>query len=163
MGSDGATPGRAIRVVSRDVLDNAMPAWHGIAAAGTAITEYVFDPRTPKVFYTYPGVAANNTVWVEVAHLLNPTPVAYIAGSFGMDGVSTTTISIDDQFVDDLVNYILARGNMKEARVAGNMQLAQAHINLFTSGINAQALALTGVNPNLRMLPMAPQPLGAAS
>lgn len=161
MGSDGLTPGRVIRPVARDVLDQSNPDWH--LETDTTITEYVFDQRTPKYFYVCPAVPASPSVWVEVSHLVNPTDVAYTADSMRMDGASTVKISIDDQFVDLLVNYILARGQMKEAEAAGNANIAAAYVNLFTSSINAQALALTGVNPNLKMLPMTPQIPGASS
>jgi hypothetical protein len=161
MGADGLVPGAPISVVSRDVLDRSNPTWH--TTTDTAVSEYVYDPRTPKYFYVCPAAPAAPAVWVEISWLVNPTDVAYSADTMRIDGASTTVISIDDQFVDDLVNYILARGHMKEAEVSGNAQLAAAHINLFTSGINAQALALTGVNPNLKMLPMTPSIPAAAN
>lgn len=158
MGSDGATPGRAIRVVSRDVLDVATPNWH--SSTGSPVTEYVFDPRNPTVFYVTPGVSG--TSWVEIAWIVSPTEIAYSAGSMLVGGGSTVKLSIDDQYIDDLVNYILARAHMKEAEVSGNYQLASAHSNLFTASINAQAKAITGVNPNLQALPFTPAVPGAA-
>jgi hypothetical protein len=161
MGSDGLTPGRAIRVVSRDVLDQSNPDWH--TETDSEITEYVFDQRTPKYFYVSPGASSSGDVWVEVSHLVNPTDVAYVADSMRFDGASTTLISIDDQFIDLLVNYMLARAHMKEAESAGNAAIAAAHINIFTSSINSQSMVLTGVNPNLKMLPMTPQIPAAAS
>lgn len=161
MGADGATPGRAIRVVARDVLDAANPNWH--TTTDTTVTEYVFDPKTPKVFYVSPAVAPGASLWIEIAHLVNPVKVVIgTPNQYRSDSSDATTISIDDQFVDDLVNYIIARAQLKDAEAAGNLEIARAHINLFTSGLNAQALALTGVNPNLRMLPMAPA-LGTAT
>jgi hypothetical protein len=160
MGSDGVTAGRAVRVVERETLDAASPKWH--TEVGTEVLEYTFDPRTPKYFFVYPGVSAA-PLWLEIAYLANPVDVPYVADSMRLGGASTVLISIDDQYVDDLVNYIVARGHFKEAEVAGNAQLASGYINLFVSGINAQATALTGVNPNLKMLPMNPASLGQAS
>lgn len=158
MGSNGATPGVPIRAVSREVLDTFSPGWHSVTAA--AVTEFVFDPRQPTSFYVSPGVPAATAVWVELSWVTLPAEIPYAAGSMVFDtGTSTVTISIDDQFVDDLVNYIVARAMMKDAEVVGNLQLAAGYVNLFTSSINAQAQALTGVNPNLAMLPFAAQPL----
>jgi hypothetical protein len=161
MGDDGLTAGRSIRVVGRELLDAGSPDWH--EEAGTEILEFTYDIRTPKYFYTYPGVAAGETVWVEISWLVNPVEVAYVADSMRISGGSTTVISIDDQYVDDLVNYMLARGHMKDAEAAGNLNLASAHVNIFTSSINAQAMVLTGVNPNLKTLPLTPQILAASS
>lgn len=162
MGADGLTPGRAIRVVERESLDAANPRWH-TETSDIQILEYTFDPRTPKYFYTYPGVKVGASLWVELSYLANPQDVPYVADSMRLAGASTVLISIDDQFVDDLVNYIVARAHFREAEVAGNMQLASGYINMFVSGINAQAKALTGVNPNLKALPMNPAELGSAS
>lgn len=152
MGAMGTTPGNAIRVVDREVLDANNPGWHSVTA--TAVAQYTFDPRYPKIFYVSPGVPANG-LWVEISYLANPVEVS-VSGSYGMDGASTTTISVDDKYVDDLVNYILARAYMKDAEFAANGQLAQAHASMFTSSINGQVAALTGVNPNLQSLPMNP-------
>lgn len=162
MGSDGVTAGRAVRVIEREMLDASNPKWH-TETTSTEILEYAFDPRTPKYFYVYPGVQAAAALWLEISYLANPVDVPYVADSMRLGGASSVLISIDDQYVDDLVNYIVARGHFKEAEVAGNVQLASGYINLFVSGINAQATALTGVNPNLRMLPMNPATLGQAS
>lgn len=159
MGADGLTPGRAVRVVSREQLDANVPDWH--QETGDEVLEFTYDIRTPKYFYVYPGVSG--TFWAEVSWLVNPAEIAYVAGSMKFDGASTVVISIDDQYVDDLVNYLLARGHMKDAEAAGNANLASAHVNLFVSGLNAQAQALTGVNPNLKTLPMTPQLPAAAS
>lgn len=152
MGSDGLTPGLAIRVVDREVLDANNPSWH--SSSGTAVTQYTFDPRYPKVFYVSPGVPSGG-LWVEISFLANPVDVAS-TGNYGMDGSDSTKISVDDKYVDDLVNYILARAYMKDAEFAANGNLAQAHAGMFTSSINAQVAALTGVNPNLQSLPMNP-------
>lgn len=153
MGADGNTPGRAIRLVDREVMDVNNPVWH--SETGTYVSQYMFDPRMPKVFYVYPGVPPATNAWIEISYLSDPVEVA-IAGNYEMDGTSLVTISVDDKYVDDLVNYILARAYMKDAEFAANGNLAQAHAQLFTASINSQAAALSGVNPNLQSLPMNP-------
>lgn len=152
MGLNGLQPGNSIRVVDREVLDANNPAWHTVTSG--SVSQYTFDPRYPKIFYVSPGVPTGG-LWVEISYLANPVEVSS-AGSYGMDGNDLTKISVDDKYVDDLVNYILARAYMKDAEFAANGSLAQAHANLFTASINAQVAALTGVNPNLQSLPMNP-------
>lgn len=153
MGSNGSTPGRAIRVADREILDVNSPDWH--SETSNTVSQFIFDPRTPKVFYVSPGVPAATSVWVEISYLANPVEIS-VSGSYGMDGNDTTKISVDDKYVDDLVNYILARAYMKDAEFATNSNQAAAHSQLFISSINAQVTALTGVNPNLRSLPFNP-------
>lgn len=161
MGADGATPGRALRIVDRDVLDASQPSWHVVSVGATATpTQYTYDPRNPKIFYVCPGVPASPALWAEVSYLADPAAIP--DGNYAASGASTTKLSIDDKFFDDLVNYIMARAYMKESEFAANANLSASHTNLFTSSINAQSVALTGVNPNLTTLPMAPSVLAAA-
>lgn len=151
MGVDGLTPGKAIRLLDRETLDASEPDWH--STPGTPVMGWVYDPRFPKVFYVYPGVPAATPTWVEAALLADPLELSQ-AGSYGMDGTDTTVVPIDDKYVDDLVNYIIGRAEMKDAEFAGEDQKASLHTAMFTASLNAQAAALTGLNPNLRGLPM---------
>lgn len=160
-GANGATPGRALRLVDRDVLDASLPGWHAApASAAVTPTQYTYDPRNPKIFYVCPGVHPSATLWAEVSYLADP--VAIPAGNYAATGGSNTTLSIDDKYADDLVNYVMARAYMKESEFAANANLSAAHTNLFTSSVNAQSVALTGVNPNLTTLPMTPAVPAAA-
>lgn len=152
MGANGSTPGNVIRIVDMEILDSIRPDWH--TKTGTP-TQYAFKPSTPKTFYVSPGVASGGSAWIELAFIALPVPIV-ATGNLGMDGSSTATISVADTYVDDLINYVLARAYMKDAEFAANAQLAAAHTALFTSSINAQATALTGVNPNLQTLPFNP-------
>jgi hypothetical protein len=160
MGADGTVPGRVIRVVDRDVLDASMPDWH--TKTGTP-SQYTFDPRSPKVFYVSPGVAQGANVWVELNYLADPASVPNTGNLYAYNGVSTTRLSIDDRNVDDLFSYVMARANLKDAEFGGNAQLTSLFTNMFTSSVNAQVMALTGVNPNLKTLPMSPAAPAQAS
>lgn len=155
MGANGSTPGRAIRLVDREVLDVNAPDWH--TKTGSAVTEFVFNPNTPKNFYVTPGVPSTTNVWVELSFMADPIAVS-VGGSYAWDGNDTTKISIDDKWLDDLVCYILARAYLKDAENAANAGLYATYAQQFVSSINAQATALTGVNPNLKTLPMADTP-----
>ena len=79
------------------------------------------------------------------------------------DGASAVKISIADEYIDDLVNYVCARAFMKNAQFAGNGPNAGAYANMFIGSLNAKVTAVTGNNPNLQRLPFAPEPVGAAS
>lgn len=164
MGADGLTPGRAIRLVERDMLDAADPMWH--RSTGKAVTQYVYDPRNPQHFYVTPGVPANVDVWVQVDYIAEPAPVPAPAPGqslYAFEGNNEQQLSLDDRFSDDLFNYLMARAYMKDAEVSANAGLMAAHVNLFTASINAQSMAVLGINPNLKMLPMSASPAAAAA
>lgn len=158
MGANGTTPGPVIRVIDREVLDTTTPNWH-VASGGTygGVRGVVFDPRFPKVFYAWPPVPAATDWWIEQSMLADPVLIPHAnEGVYAWEGSSTVNISIDDKYVDDLVNYIMARAFMKDAEWAANPAMAQNYTALFTGSINAQVTALTGVNPNLQSLPFNP-------
>lgn len=158
-GSDGATEGGSIRSISAETMDSTDPLWR--SKTGSSIKSYSYDPRTPKHFNVSPAVTGN--VYVEMSILSNPTPVVVTsAGQFAMSGSSGVKLSIDDTYSDDLLHYVLARANMKEAEFSGNANLAASYTTLFVNSINAQATAMTGQNPNLQTLPFSPTAPAAA-
>lgn len=154
MGATGTTTGRALRLVDLDTLNEFSPNWRAASAYTLTPTQFAYDPRTPKNFFMSPGVASSANVWAEVSYLADPAPIP--PANYSATGGATAVISIDDKFADDIVNYMLARCYMKEAEYAANASMASTHTNLFTASINAQATALTGVNPNLTALPLTP-------
>lgn len=152
MGSAGTAAGKAIRMVERDVLDSQDPDWHTRTAS--AVSSIVYDPMTPRNFSVSPGVTG--TVWIQLAITAQPTVVAN-TGSPGselylVDGASTTTISIDDEFIPELVDYVVARANLKDVKYA-DKSAADLHTNRFLASLNAKVAAVTGTNPNLTILP----------
>lgn len=160
MGANGTSPGAAIRVVDRDTLDVSDPLWH--TRTGTTIKAVVVDPQTPLFFYVYPGVPATPDVWIEQAYNAMPVPIpntatvdtngVHATGVYGNAQTSTQTLTISDEHVDDAVNYVIARCAMKDSKYADPAK-AMAHTQLFLGSINAKVTAMTGVNPNLRVLP----------
>lgn len=162
MGADGLTPGLPINVVQREEIDSISPNWHSVAGNGV-IDHFVFNPLFPKDFYVVP--AADAATWVEVAFNAAPAaiPLASPAGKYAWVGSSdATVISLDDIYIDDIVNYIAARAFMKDAAYAANQSMAQFYAGLFTASLNAHVEAITGTNPNLNFLPFSPMPLGTA-
>lgn len=167
MGEDGLTPGAPVSVVQRDAQDAIDADWHVTEGDGS-VENYTFDPRVPKNFYVSPRVSATVGTWVEASYIAQPAvlPVPpddqttyYQVG----DTYATSTLSLDDNFVGDLVNYVVARGYMKDAEHAANMALAQAYTTLFVQSLMAQVQMVTGQSPNLKFLPFAPQPMSAAA
>lgn len=162
MGADGQTAGRSIRLVKRRDLDAVNPDWHVTPGDGT-VEQYVFDPRFQTDFYVQPGIPASPAAWVEVGY--QAIPVTITAGTPGNElhayaGDSTATLSVDDQYGDDVLSYLMARAWLKSPERAAN---GASYLQQFLTSINAQAKAMTGTNPNLRTLPLAPEPAAVAS
>jgi len=165
MGADGMTPGRAVPPpVSRSVLDRQTPNWH--QSVGDAVRQVTFDPRFPEHFYVQPGVPAGRT-WLEIGYIAKPLRIpdgnAPGAEKYMRNSADPTLISVDSQYREDLVNYICARAYLRRADSDADSVQAEKFVSLFTASINATVTALMGVNPNLKRLPFAPQPAGAAS
>lgn len=136
MGVAGATPGDAIRIVSRDVLDSQLPGWHSQANADGKIKHYMFDPRDPKTYYVYPQAPAT-ALYVELVYSSSPS----VATNNG-------NITIDDIYANALLDYILYRCYSKDSSFAANAQLAAAHYQLFTGSIGGKSAVEALSNPN---------------
>jgi len=153
MGASGTTAGRVIRVVDRYTKDSTDPDWH--TRTGSVIKEFVFERNTPKQFEVSPGVTGS--VWVEVSWMAEPkaVPDGGNPGSelYAYDGSSTTLLGIQDQYVEDLHNYVVAMCLLKGSKNTENMPKAQLHASMFMNSINAQAAVVAGVSPNLKQLP----------
>ena len=152
MGAEGLTAGRAVRMVDRDILDGQDPDWH--TRTGARIDSVMFDETTPRVFWVSPGVTG--VLWMQIAFLAQPTRIpaggAPAAEVYKIEGTSPATISISDTNLDEIVDYMIARANMKETTYSDANKVT-IHTQRFLGSINARAMAATGVNPNLRLLP----------
>lgn len=136
MGAAGTTPGNAIRLTTREVLDAQKPTWHNDANALGYVQHYVYDPRDPKTFYVYPKAPA--TAWyAEMVYSAAPTDCA-LGG----------TIQIDDIYANALLDYVLYRAYSKDAEYAANANLAVAHYQAFANAIGLKTQNDMSRNPN---------------
>lgn len=158
MGSDGVTEGRAVRLVDQRTLDAVSPDWRLAANAKATVTSVCFDPQVPREFAVTPPVPATGSVWVRAMFVAQP--VKLTAASYLADAV--TVIPLPDEHIDDLVNYIVARANMIDSEWA-DANKAAFFSGLFLNSLNGKVASASGSNPNLKKLPFAPQPLGAAA
>jgi hypothetical protein len=162
MGADGLTPGRVARVVPREDLDAFSAGWHTAANPNNRVDAVMYDPRFPRYFHVYPPIPASPAVWLEFGYTAQPLKVPN-AGSedYSAGGPSTEVIKIADQYLEMIVDYMVARAHMKETSWRDEGK-AVAFTSKFVGGLNAIVTSLTGTNPNLQRLPFAPEPLGQA-
>mgnify|MGYP000507105103 CR=1 FL=1 len=116
MGSDGTTPGRAIRLVDRAVKDEVEPWWHTVSG-GVEVREYIYDVRAPKEFFVSPPVHESTPTQIEVLEAVTPENL----------GVIGDTITIADSYAPALIEWIAYRFFSRDAEEAPNMARATAH------------------------------------
>jgi len=146
MGVTGTTPGIAVRLTTREVLDAQRPTWHSDANAIGSIQHYVYDPRDPKNFYVFPKAPA--TAWnLEIIYSASPT-----------DTVAGGLIQIDDIYANALLDYMLFKAYSKDAEYAANGGLALAHYQAFANAIGLKTQGEQSRNPNTTISNMAYNP-----
>lgn len=138
--ASNGTGKRAVRLVSRDILDSQTPNWHDPTVAGDAahtniVKHYVYDEQNPRNFYVYPGVSGN--AYVEIVYAANPATVT-----------QSGNLSIPDIFANAVADYTLFRAYTKDAEYAGNNQRASTHYNLFINSVTGKGQIDVITSPN---------------
>jgi hypothetical protein len=136
MGTDGNTPGRAVRIVMREILDAQVPNWHSATAAADA-KHYVYSLLDPKNFYVYPPQPAANQGYVEMVY-----------GAAPADATLNGPITLDDIYQNVLVDYILYRAYSKDTEYAADQNRAATHQNAYIAALTGKAKVEVGANPN---------------
>lgn len=131
--------GRPIRQINRNQLDDQYDDWHNQIEAD--IDHFVYDPRDPTSFYIYPRPI---TVGHEVEITYNYTPIATVIADFEAD---TTTIGVDDSFVNPLIDFMLYRAYSKDADYAENGQRAKDSYMSAQQAISNKTQADTAMIP----------------
>ena len=141
----GATGGKAIRLVARDILDPQEPNWHdptvtGDATHGTTPKHFMFDENDPLNYYVYPGIAGN--AYAEIIYSQRPTDLAN----------TSATIAVPDNYSNALIDYCCFRAFMKDAEFAGNQQRAGAHYQTFSVSVNGKAQIDALIKPDIQIM-----------
>jgi hypothetical protein len=126
MGTTGSAPGRAIRIISREVLDGFNPNWH-TDTPSAEVRNYIYDVQDQLAFYVYPP--NTGTGYIELNYSAQPTNLT----------AESQAIPIFDVFQSALVDYILYRACGKNADYAPGVQLAQGYLATFTSAVQGKS------------------------
>jgi hypothetical protein len=149
MGQNGATPGQAIRIASRELLDNYNPNWYN-ATASSVTENYVFNPQDQRAFYVYPP--SDGTNYVEINYAYNPDVVAN----------EEHLLSIGDVHQTALLDFMLYRAKSVDAEHAADQEMAQAYYTSFIAQLGAKDRAELENNPNLALRPAHDEVRGAS-
>lgn len=135
MGTDGATPGPAIRQFKTDTWNREDAEWTTNAAdADTAdpVTDFFYDTRFRDVFYVFPAQPANARQHVEIAYGAVPDSVEL-----------ADAIELEDTYAPALRFYVLSMAFAKDIAAATQaMERSEMYMRRFVTAIvGAQALA----------------------
>jgi hypothetical protein len=150
MGTTGTTPGRAVRIVSRELLDAFEPDWH-TSTASTTTKNYIYDLQDQTAYYVYPPSPGTN--YLEVNYSLQPTSLTS----------ESQTIPMFDIYQGPLLDYILFRACTKNAEYAPGMALGQMYLATFTAATSVKEQSETRGSPELALLPRNPSLPGSMS
>ena len=134
MGAAGTDPGKAVRIVLREVLDAQVPDWHSETPA-SSIKHYVYSVLDPQTFYVYPP--SNGLGYVELVYGALPADVT-IQGS----------ISLGDIYANALLDYMLYRAYSKDSEFSADQNRAAIYQSAFISALVGKSKVEAGTNPN---------------
>ena len=150
MGTTGAVPGRAIRIISRELLNAFNPDWHTDATA-TVVKNFIYDLADQTHFFVYPPSPGTN--YVEINYSMQPVDLT----------AETQAIPIFDVYQGALVDYILYRACSKDAEYAPGLQLAQGYVATFMAAVQGKEASEVKSTPEQAMLPRNPATGGSDS
>lgn len=113
MGTDGATPGRAIRMSEGDVYTTLVPTWATDTAA-EVIEDFWPVPNYPEQFYVYPPSDGSGYIELEYAKV---PPVTIDDGGGAWESEQSP---FNDSYIDAQINGILYTAYDDDTDIPGN-------------------------------------------
>jgi hypothetical protein len=130
---------RAIRLVSRDMMDVVRPTWQSDAPT-TDCVNYMVDANLPAVFWVWPPAPVPSAqvpkMMLEIHYSAEPKKLTLPAADKTWRDVQGD-ISVRDRFAMILPDYILYRAFMKDAEFGGNGARSKTHFDLFQGSLMA--------------------------
>lgn len=149
MGTNGTTPGRVIRLISREILDSFNPYWNTDTATAE-VRNCIYTDQDQTAFYVYPP--NTGTQYIELNYSAQPADLT----------LETQPIPIFDVFQSALVDYILYRACSKDAEYAPGVALSQSYMATFIAAIQGKNQSEIANSPTQALGPRNPPIRGAA-
>jgi hypothetical protein len=140
MGTTGSTPGRAVRIVSRELLNGFNPDWHSDTPA-SAVRNFIYDLADQTKFFVYPP--NTGTGYVEINYSKQPTDLTD----------ETQLIPIFDVYQQPLMDYIMYRACMKNTEYAQGAQLAAGYLTTFNAALSVKEASEIKATPEQALGP----------
>lgn len=150
MGTDGLRAGRAVRLVSQQVMDAYTPNWHA-ATPSVVPQSYIFDQQDQTAFYVYPPNTGNGYVQINYS----PEPVDLT--------LETQVIGVRDIFQTAILDYVMYRACSKDAEYAPGLALASGYLQTFMATMGIKSDTEIKNSPNQNLQPRNPSTPGTES
>ena len=142
-GSNGTTVGTVINHVPKEIMLKRIPGWTA-TLPNSVVKHYIYSASDPLIFYIYPPQPAT-TRYVECVYSAIPALIA--------NANAGTKITIDDQYQNALLDYILYRGFSKDSDGANQTVRGNDYYKMFISAIASKM----GIDSTLSNPTKAPQ------
>lgn len=129
-------PGRPVRRIDRQLLDDQMPTWHEAKQADT-IKHFTYDEASPTTFYIYPPAKAGTKV-----EILRSEPPPSVADD-------DDQVQLDYAYMSPLVAGLLYRAYAKDSEYA-NAGMSISWFQAFSEALGVQNTVTNEASPNVR-------------
>lgn len=138
-GMDGVSPGRAVRIIERDLIDSFQPTWTAAPPTAT-VQNYIYDPEVPTDYYVYPPSTGNGKV--ELVYAQVPVEVSALTDPIAFQGIYQTAVFY----------YVMFRAHSKDNDF-GSATQAASYMSLFTNFVSGGRAADLEESPNQELAP----------
>lgn len=136
MGTDGSTPGRAVRQTDRSFITRYVPTFStDLVNADSSIWDWWPIPEYPEQFYVHPQSDGNGYIELEQAEV--PPDIVYdVAGAW-----RSLTIPTSDYYLDGYINGILFQAYDDDTDIPGNTSRSQLYYQRFIMALGLEQAA----------------------
>lgn len=138
--------GRAVTVVSKDLMDAQAPNWYAQRPA-KVVKHLMFDEANPRTFYVYPPNDGNGLMETVVSVL---PPVIAATGNEELPESYRVELALRDEYMSAMVDYVLYRAYSKDSQVAAAASRAQLHYQLYAGALGIKLNVETTMSPNIK-------------
>jgi hypothetical protein len=142
-GSAGTTVGTVINHVPKEIMLKRIPGWTA-TLPNSVVKHYIYSASDPLIFYVYPP-QPTATKYVECVYSAVPALIA--------NATAGTKITLDDQYQNALLDYLLYRSFSKDTDSANQTARGTEYYKMFISAIASKM----GVDSTLSNPTKAPQ------
>ena len=140
-------PCEPVRITTRALLDSFEPHWHMCPHRRLA-ENYVYDDRTPKVYYVYPP--NDGSGHVEVMYNAIPEKLTAISD----------VLVLRNEFETPLMMYVLYRAFCKDSDYSAGLEVASNSYQSYTVSLKQAMDAVGTKTPNTNLIKGAVKPNG---
>lgn len=140
-------PCEPVRITTRALLDSFEPHWH-MCPQRRLVENYVYDDRTPQVYFVYPP--NDGSGHVEVMYSAIPEKLT----------ATSDVLVLRNEFEAPLLMYVLYRAYCKDSDYSAGLQVASNYYQSYQTSLQ-QAMAVIGTKtPNTSLIKGAVKPNG---